>query len=380
MNSAVSVAMIMGNMDNGGVEAVVMNYIRQLVDKDIRVDVLLHEETAFPQRQELETLNIPFYTIPSYSRPFAYQKALLSLFRHRRYAIVHAHISTMNLFPLLAAWRAGIPVRICHNHSTAHWGEGIKTLLKYILRLPARLFATDYFACGEYAGRWMYGNRLFDAGRVFMLPNAIDSKVYSFHEEARNRIRHELDLEESCFVVGHVGRFVYPKNHAFLLDIFAAIKRRRPHSALLLIGEGPLQACLEKKARSLRISDAVKFLGTRETMGAWYSAMDVLVLPSFYEGMPMVAVEAQANGLRCLLSANITTEALLTENATMLSLKQGPDAWATEALASSRCAVNLPAAFAIEAQAKSLCAAYRHFVRRALGPQWDTVVEDFTAV
>ncbi|MCL1940081.1 MAG: glycosyltransferase [Desulfovibrionaceae bacterium] len=220
----------------------------------------------------------------------------------------------------------------------------------------------------------MYGNGLFDAGRVFVLPNATDGKAYAFHEEARNRICQDLGLEESCFVVGHVGRFVYPKNHDFLLDIFAAIKRRRPDSVLLLIGEGPLQVRLEEKARRLRVFDAVKFLGMRDDIGAWYSAMDVLILPSFYEGMPMVAVEAQANGLRCLLSNNITTEALLTENAVMLPLKQGPDAWATEALASSRRTANLPAAFAIETQAESLYAAYRHFFRRALGPQWDTIV------
>jgi len=372
--TAVSIAMLMGNMGKGGVEAVVMNYLRHLASKDIRIDVLLHEDNPFPQRRELEALNIPFYTIPSYSKPFAYQKALLNLFRHRRYTIVHSHISTMSLFPLLAAWRAGVPVRICHNHSTGHWGEGVKTLAKYILRFPARLFATDYFACGEYSGRWIYGNRLFDAGRVFVLPNAIDGKAYAFDEKARNKIRHDLGLDESCFVVGHVGRFVYQKNHDYLLDIFAAIKRRKPNSTILLIGEGPLQVRLEEKARNLGIFDAVKFLGTRDDMGAWYSAMDVLILPSFYEGMPMVAVEAQANGLRCLFSDNITKEALLAENAAMLSLKQSPDAWATEAFAGSRQAANLTPAFAIETQADSLYAAYRHFSRRALGPQWDTAI------
>jgi glycosyltransferase EpsF len=374
MSSAISIAMLMGNMGEGGVEAVVMNYLRELARKDIHIDIILHKNSSFPQRRELEALNVQFHAIPSYARPFAYHKALLALFRQRRYAIVHAHVSTMNLFPLLAAWKAGVPVRICHNHSTAHWGEGIKTLLKFILRFPARLFATDYFACGEYSGRWMFGDRLVEAGRVFILPSAIDGKAYAFQAEARNRVRRDLGLEESCFAVGHVGRFVYQKNHGFLLNIFAAVKRQRPDSVLLLIGEGPLRPRLAEKAESLGISGSVRFLGTRDDLGAWYSAMDVLVLPSFYEGLPLVAVEAQANGLPCLLSTNITKEALLADNAAMLSLEQSPEVWVAGALASSRRDADFPAAFAIEEQAGSLYTAYRHFARRALGPQWDTAV------
>ncbi|MDR2819161.1 MAG: glycosyltransferase, partial [Desulfovibrio sp.] len=150
----ISVAMLMGNMNRGGVEAVVMNYIRFLtVGDNPAIDVILHEGSSFPQRRELEALKVNIRLIPSYFSPLAYHRALFALFARQRYTIVHAHISTMNLFPLLAARRAGVPVRICHSHSTAHWEEGMKTLCKYLLRIPARAYATDYFACGEYPGR-----------------------------------------------------------------------------------------------------------------------------------------------------------------------------------------------------------------------------------
>jgi len=272
----------------------------------------------------------------------------------------------------LAAKRAGVPVRICHNHSTAHWGEGIKTLAKYVLRLPSRLAATDYFACGEDAGRWMFGNRLFNAGQVFVLPSAIAGEDYAFDAKSRADIRRGLGLDEDSFVVGHVGRFCYPKNHLFLLDIFAAIKRLQPKAVLLLIGEGELLPRIEEAAHKLRLTESVKFLGVKQDLGAWYSAMDVFLMPSFYEGLGIVGLEAQANGLPCVFSNNVPAEVLLAENVDQLSLKLGPETWAQKALHASRiAAAPLPESYAIDMQAKTLAAAYRHLTRRALGPRWD---------
>ncbi|MDR2051735.1 MAG: glycosyltransferase family 1 protein [Deltaproteobacteria bacterium] len=368
--AGLSVAMLLGDMSRGGVEAVVMNYIRRLAGRKLEIDVILNKDSSFPQRRELESLNVHFHLIPAYSNPLAYHRALFALFRQRRYTIVHAHLNTINLFPLLAAWRAHIPVRICHNHSTAYWGEGLKTLLKYVFKIPARLYATDYFACGEYSGRWMFGNRLFSDGRVFVLPNAIEAGLYSFNPERRREKRVGLGLEDSCFAVGHVGRFVYQKNHDFLLKIFAAVKRQRPDASLLLIGEGELEQRIRHKAEDMKLSDSVKFLGVRDSPGDWYSLMDILILPSFYEGMPLVAVEAQANGLPCLFSDRVTSEALITENTVRLSLDQSPEVWAAEALRLSRCCSEyFPAAYSVEIQAETLFAAYRHLARRALGPQ-----------
>ena len=362
INNTISICMLMGNMGHGGVENIVTNYIRHLADKKIEIDIILHENSSFPQIHVLERLNITIFTIPEYSKPISYHKALYNIFNKKRYTILHAHISTMNLFPILAAWRANIPIRISHNHSTAYWGEGIKTIIKYIMRPTACLLATNYFSCGEYAGRWMYGNKFFDSGKVIVVPNAIDSSSYAFNYEDRRVVRAGIGLDESNFVVGHVGRFVYQKNHRFLLNIFKKIKEKSPRAILLLIGEGPLQERIENQAKSLGISDAVIFCGKKSDLGKWYSAMDCFMLPSFYEGLPIVGVEAQANGLPCLFSEAISNEIILMDNAAMLPLTC-TETWASRAVEGARCRVQFPESYEISKQAEKLYDIYQKLAR-----------------
>ena len=321
MERPLRVAQVLNRMDSGGIEAVVMNYYRH-VDRDrIQFDFYFAADSAFPQREELERLGAGIFLVPSYSHPLAYHRALCRAFKAGDYTIVHAHLSTMSVFALFAAWRAGVPVRICHNHTTAHWGGGKKTLLKYILRPFNKLFATDYFACGEKAGRWMYGNRCFDAGRVHVMPNAIDTKKFEYDQAARIRLREELKIPQDAFVVGHVGRFMYQKNHPFLLQVFKEILRLRENAFLLLVGEGELQETIRQSVREQSLEGKVIFTGARQDVSKLYSAMDVFCLPSFYEGLPVVALEAQANGLPCVFSDRITSEVLLNQSAVCLPLE-----------------------------------------------------------
>lgn len=324
----IQVAQVLNHMDSGGIESVVMNYYRHIDRSKIQFDFYFAENSAFPQKEELERLGAGIYPIPSYSRPLAYHKALYKAFKAGKYKIVHAHLSTMSVFPLFAAWRAGVPVRICHNHTTAYWGEGPKTLLKYILRPWNKLFATDYFACGETAGRWMYGDKLFDRGQVTVMPNAIDTKKFAYDPQARERLRREMKIPPDAFVMGHVGRFVYQKNHSFLTDIFAEVLKRQPNSSLLLVGEGPLMEAIQKKTQALGIENKVIFTGARRDVDKLYSVMDVFCLPSFYEGMPVVAWEAQANGLSCIFSEKITREAANDSNCQFLKPDQNAEEWA----------------------------------------------------
>ena len=335
MGEALRIAQVLNRMDSGGIEAVVMNYYRHIDRNRIQFDFYFAANSTFPQREELERLGAGVFLVPPYNHPFAYHQTLYHAFKKRKYAIVHAHLSTMSVFALFAAWRAGVPVRICHNHTTAHWGEGKKTLLKYILRPFNKLFATDYFACGEKAGRWMYGNRCFNAGRVHVMPNAIDTKKYEFDQDARVRLRNELNIPQNAFVVGHVGRFMYQKNHPFLLQVFKEVLRLRENAFLLLVGEGELQETIRQSVREQGLEDKVVFTGARQDVSKLYSAMDVFCLPSFYEGLPVVALEAQANGLPCVFSDRMTEEILLTSKAVQLALDD-PERWARTVLAFSQ--------------------------------------------
>lgn len=331
MGEALRIAQVLNRMDSGGIEAVVMNYYRHIDRNRIQFDFYFAANSTFPQREELERLGAGVFLVPPYNHPFAYHQTLYHAFKKRKYAIVHAHLSTMSVFALFAAWRAGVPVRICHNHTTAHWGEGKKTLLKYILRPFNKLFATDYFACGEKAGRWMYGNRCFNAGRVHVMPNAIDTKKYEFDQDARVRLRNELNIPQNAFVVGHVGRFMYQKNHPFLIQVFSEVLRLRENAFLLLVGEGELQKAIRESVRKQGIESRVIFAGARKDVSKLYSAMDVFCLPSLYEGLPVVALEAQANGLPCVFSDQMTSEVLLSRNSVRLSIET-QQRWISELL------------------------------------------------
>lgn len=335
MNEPLRIALVLNRMDSGGIEATVMNYYRHLDRSKVQFDCYYCEDSTFLQRKELEELGAGIYPIPPYTHVADYQRVLQIAFQERQYRIVHVHMNTMSVFPLFAAWRVGIPVRICHSHSTAHWGEGTRTLLKYLLRPFCTLFATEMFACGERAGRWMYGNRRFDQGKVQVIQNAINNETFAFCAEARAAIRKEFAIPEDAFVVGHVGRFVYPKNHSFLLDVFAHVLKKNPAARLMLVGEGELEQEIRAKVAELGIAQSVIFTGVRQDVARIYSAMDVFCLPSFYEGMILVGWEAQANGLPCLMSENISHEAVLSDASIQFPLSDA-EKWAEQLLKMQR--------------------------------------------
>lgn len=337
----IRVAQVLNRMDSGGIEAVVMNYYREIDRSKVQFDFYFAQDSEFPQREELEKLGAGIYPIPAYTKVKEYQKVLYDAFCERKYNIVHTHLNTMAVFPLFAAWRADVPVRICHNHSTAHWGEGKRTLLKYLLRPFAKTFATDYFACGEKAGRWMYGSRLWDRGLVRIMPNAIDAEKFSFDQTARNSLRKELNIAEDAFVVGNVGRFVYPKNHAELIEIFSAVKQKKPNAVLLLVGEGELQQKIQQKVKALGLENSVVFTGVRKDVNKLYSVMDVFCLPSFYEGLPVVGLEAQANGLPTLCSDQVSKETAVTPQVQFIGLEDR-EGWENAILQSKRCQAIFP--------------------------------------
>ena len=327
MAEPVRIAQVINRMDSGGIEAVVMNYYRHIDHSRVQFDFYFAGDSTFPQREELQRLGAGIYPVPAYTKVVAYQRELMQAFRTRGYRVVHTQLSAMSVFPLFAAWRAGVPVRICHNHSTAHWGEGKKTLLKYLLRPFCGLFATHRYACSEKAGRWMYGGRSFDAGRVTVMPNAIDTPRFAFDADTGAQVRAELSIPQQAFVLGHVGRFTYAKNHAFLLEVFARLIKQRPDAVLLLVGEGELETQVREKAAALGLTGSVVFAGVRQDVHRMYSAMDAFCMPSFYEGMGIVAWEAQANGLPCLLSDTVPAEACCSSGCFFLSLKAGAQAW-----------------------------------------------------
>lgn len=323
------VAQVIGRLASAGVEAVVNNYYRFIDTQQIQFDYVIDDDSICPPQEEMRSRGARYYVVPPSSRPLARVAALVRLFRKNRYEIVHAHMNTLNFPVLLAARIAGVPVRISHNHSTSDPSEGRRAIIKRILRPTASWMATDYMACGEQAGRWLFGDGVYHSGKVILLPNAIDVRRYRFDPVAREDIRRELGLSDR-FVVGHVGRFMQQKNHAFLIASFACLLRQRPDAALLLIGDGELRAAMEEEVGRRGIEHAVRFLGIRSDANRLYSAMDAFALPSCYEGLPVVGIEAQAAGLPCLFSDRIDRAVAVTDGALFLALEEGAEGWARE--------------------------------------------------
>lgn len=325
----VRVAQIIGKLSAGGVESVVYNYYRHMDHSKFQFDFIYDADSTCQPRQDLIDMGARYFKIPPYQKLPQYILALTRLFWKNQYQIVHAHMNTLSVFSLFAAWAAGVPVRICHNHSTAGRGETAKNIMKYVLRPFSRLFATNYCACSRYAGEWLFGKRVVAQGKVTIFNNAIETERFRFNPKVREAVRRELNVDGK-FVIGHVGRFCFQKNHEFLIDIFAEVSRQRENAVLLLIGEGNLFEHAKEKVHSLGLDDAVIFAGQCYDMGRIYQAIDVFVLPSRYEGLPVVGVEAQAAGLPCIVSDCITKEMWLTDHIVFLSLSVGAQGWAKE--------------------------------------------------
>ena len=313
-------AQVIGKLAAAGVESVVNNYCRFVDPTAVNFDLFVDTISEYSPPEDMVNRNITYYFIPSSVHPIARVMALARLFRAGRYEVVHAHLNTLNVFTLFAAWLAGVPVRISHNHSTTDKKEGARAIIKLLLRPTATWFATDYMACGKQAARWIFGHRLMEKGRVTILPNSIDVEKYRYDSMQRQLARQELGLLGKQ-VIGHVGRFMPQKNHEFLISCFAQYHAEHPDACLLLVGSGDGYRRAQEQVLQMGIRDSVCFAGARDDTWRLYSAMDVFVLPSLYEGVPVVCIEAQANGLPCLVSDHVSQEVVAGGSVEFLPLE-----------------------------------------------------------
>ncbi len=326
----IRVAMIIGKMDSGGKKNLVMEYYRQIDRNEVQFDFICDSDSQAIPDEEIKSLGGRIYRIPPYQHIFSNMKEIKSICKENNYLVVHAWNSTMNLFPMWVAKRVGVPVRISESLTMAHKGDK-KTILKKILRTKSKLYATHYMSCGEDCGRWQFGNKLFNAGKVDVFKTIINTKFNDFNPELREKTRKEFDWEDKI-VVGHIGRFTAQKNSVFLIEIFAAIARKEPRAVLCLIGDGELRENVLAKIKELGIEKQVDYLGRREDIQQFYNAMDCFLLPSLYEGLPVVGLEAESCGLPMFFSTEVTKEANACELGHFIDLNKSVEFWADEIL------------------------------------------------
>lgn len=319
VDKPIRIAQIMGKLWAGGVEMVVFNYYRAIDHRKIQFDFYYDADSTVEPPQDLIDMGARFYKIPPYQQLHIYLKTLEKYFKENNYTIVHSHINTLSVFPLYEAWKCSIPVRIAHNHSVPG-GESLKrTALKYFLRIFARVFPTDYFACSEKAGIWLFGNKNFKNGNVNVIKNAVDFKRFKVPNTFLEDMRNTLKLKNK-FVIGHVGRFTFAKNHKFIIELFKQISNLRDDAVLMLVGDGEMNVEIHNWVKENNLNDKVIFIGQVENPQIYYQLSDVMIIPSIFEGLSLATIESQIAGVPVVVSDAIPEEAIISNGVKRLSL------------------------------------------------------------
>ena len=319
------------NMDRAGIETMLMNYYRYMDKSKVQFDFLCNKKKPGAYDDEIKSMGGRIYHTPGLNpaKYPVYLKYMRELFQeHPEYKIVEAHNGALGVYALHAAKVSKIPVRIFHAHGasiTKDWKLPIKLVCKAML--PANM--NEHYSCGVEAARCYFGNKVVSENDYVLIPNAIKISNFVFNELTREKIRRESGLAGK-HVIGHVGRFMAQKNHMFLLDVFAEVHKLDEKAQLVLLGDGELMEVVKQKAEKLSLENNITFVGNVGNANEWYQAFDVFMLPSIWEGLPVVGVEAQAADLQCIFSDNVTKEIGLSDKASFLSLHADMSSWVSE--------------------------------------------------
>lgn len=325
---------VLSSVNAGGAETFLMKLYRKLDREKYQMDFCINAPEKNHYEDEILSMGGKIFRIPAKSENMkGFRDGLARVVRENGYGyVLRITSSAMGFLDLKIAKQAG--AKICSvRSSNSSDGGSVKALLAHRLgRLLFSKYVDVRFAPSDLAARYTFGDRAYETGKVSILHNAIDLTVFRYSDSGRQAVRAEYGIAEGDTVYGHVGRFMDQKNHTFLMDIFAALRRENPKAKLLLIGKGELEGVLREKAAQLGLQDAVIFGGVRSDIPQVLSAMDVFVFPSLYEGMPNTVIEAQATGLPCVIADTITKEADITGLVTYLPLGDA-ERWAKEACA-----------------------------------------------
>lgn len=316
-----------GLLNMGGTEAVMMNYYRNFDRKQLQVDFVLHGfgEGAYDE----EVINMGgniFHVVPKGENFAENAKQLREIIENGEYVAVHAHMDAGNAQVLKIAKECGVPVRVSHSHNTAvQTSNPLKKIFNELEKKKISKYATHLFACSDLAGKWLYGNHEFT-----LINNAVDANKFNFSQSTRDEMREKLGISNDTVLIGHVGRFSYQKNHEKLILIFADYLKVNSNAKLMLIGEGETKDAVKEQCKALKIEDSVIFILPNQEIYKYMQAMDCFLMPSRFEGLPVVAVEAQAAGLPVILADTVSEKTAITNLVSFVSLDANADAWNSE--------------------------------------------------
>ncbi len=318
----IRILQVIPDMRSGGVENFIMNLYRSIDREMVQFDFVVHYKEKKFLDDEIERLGGKIYrfSLRNDNNLIKYIIDLNQFYKkHREYKVVHCHWNSMGFIHLFVAKINKVYVRIGHSHNSSA-GIGTKGKIKKLMVKPYKYVTTLNMACSNKAGIFLFGNKPFE-----FIPNAINVNKFRYSNQAREKIRNSLRLNKDDFLIGHVGRFNTQKNHRFLIEVFKQIYQLNHKAYLIMLGEGELLDTVKRQVRESGLEKNVFFAGVHSNMEDYYSAMDIFLLPSLYEGLPLTAVESQASGLDTLLSDSITKQVKINDNVYYLSNKNVRD-------------------------------------------------------
>ena len=343
MNKPLRVLFFIDRLRLGGIQMLAYDILKHNDPSQMEIEILnLDDGQEYPLTQTLRQMGVTIHQLKGtwmktpLDFPHYFRSVAQFFEEHHDYDVVHMHSSSKNYYILQCAAKWGIPVRVAHSHNTGFQSRNPLTIaLGNAMKRPMKKYATHWVGCSKLACEWLFGKGCVERGEAKVILNGIDSSLFIYNEQVRQRVRSKWGLEDK-FVIGHVGRFVNQKNHTFLLDIFAEVARRRDDAVLMLIGIGELMDQMKQKAQQLGIADRVIFVGFRDDRQDFMQAMDAFLFPSLYEGFSVTLVEAQASGMPVYASDSTTRETQYSPYMRFLSLQQSAAEWAEAILQRGR--------------------------------------------
>lgn len=320
------IAIIAGVLHSGGKRNLIMEYYRHIDRTKVQFDFICDSDSNGIPEEEINQLGGRVYKVAPYKSIIPHMRETYQILKENQYEVMHAFDNTLNIFPMFIGWLAGVKVRISESISKGDKNEK-KTLIKYALRPFSHWFATHYMANSVDCGVWQFGKRTYQKGKISIFKTVINADANAFDADLREQTRKKFDWQDKV-VYGFIGRYVPQKNPLFLLDIFNHIAKRQDNALLVMIGFGEQEEAMHEKIHRLGLTNKVIDLGRRDDIKQFYNAFDAFLLPSLYEGMPVVGIEAQCAGLPIFFSKNITEETTASELANYIGLDETPDAWA----------------------------------------------------
>ena len=323
----IRVAISVNKCDSGGQKSLIMAYLRSFDPKRIQFDLIVDEDSNSIPYEEVKELGGGLHVIPPYQHIVAHLFALKKLFKKNKYDALYALNNTMNLFPLSVAYYSGIKVRVSESLTMASPLEKKKTLMKNVLRRFSHLYCNYFMANGKDCGIYQFGRKAYNHGKIEIFLSPVDAKENTFDPGLRDKTRKEFGWDGKV-VYGHIARFEKQKNPMFLIDVMNSIAAKQENAHFVIIGAGSMEQQMKDRITHYKLDKKLSWLGRREDIKQFYNAFDAFILPSLYEGLPVVGVESQAAGLPVFFSENVTREAAIAELGHFISLNKSAEEWA----------------------------------------------------